>query len=287
VDDVNDQVEASERYVFDAWTWSYSRFARYLECQESYRLHYIERRRVTPLTRLPFLQGNVAHKLLARTWDRFQSGEVSSLAAAVDDIENVFQQHAVAIHWQSDDDVIKARLEARQLVTNYLALLDQVGIGRERTENVRCEYSFGTYKNPLERSSGLRWAGAIDWLVLDPPSRSAVIYDAKSSISMAHLDRRQLVMYAMAVEQIFNVEVTQVGYLMLRWGQPRMETITAAEKATLEDEMVKASRAVEAQAFTTSPTKGCLTCGYSNGHACTHFDHWIISSGSPAGEVEW
>lgn len=284
--------ETPERRVLDAWTWSYSKFARYLECQEAYRLHYIERDRVPALSQRPFLQGNIAHKLLAETWGRFQQGEVASLDVALDEIENAFARHAASIQWQSDDDVIKARLEARQLVTNYLALLQQVGIGRERTADVSCEHSFGTYKHPLERPSGLRWAGAIDWLMLDREARTAVIYDTKSSISRAYLDRRQLVMYAMATEQEFDVQVEHVGYLMLRWGRVQMEPITAADKAALEAEMVSASRAVEAQAFTVQPEmRRCLACGYSNtrpnGRPCPHFSHWILNTGAPDTEVEW
>lgn len=283
---------SSERRILDAWTWSYSKFARYLECQESYRLHYIERDRLPRLSGRPFLQGNIAHKLLAQTWEQFQRGEVDSLRSALDQLESTFAVHAAKIVWQSDDDVIKARLEARQLVTNYLELLARVGIGRERTADVHCEHTFGTYANPLERVSGLRWAGAIDWLAIDRAAGTAVVYDAKSSISMAYLDRRQLVMYAMAAEQEFNVEINAVGYLMLRWGRAQMTTITAAEKLALEAEMVNASRAVEQRAFNVTPElHRCLACGYSNtrpsGQPCSHYSHWILNAGAPDIEVEW
>lgn len=265
-----------------AWTWSFSKFKRFLECQEKYRLEYLEQMKLPPLSRKPFFQGSVAHKVVEQTRDKLQKGEVTTLRAAFDDLDAVFDSYATGVDWTGDEEVIKARIEASQLLENYLQLLEEHDLVEGE---ILCEHWFGTYQKPLLRPNGLRWIGAIDWLKIDRAQGKAWIWDAKTSQGTQYLDKRQLVMYAMAVEQEFGVEVNEVGYLMLRWQKPIKHTVTADEKAQLEAEMVEASKMVEEGHFKAAPMmRLCGPCQYA-GH-CSPYSHWIMNGGTSA-DVEW
>jgi CRISPR/Cas system-associated exonuclease Cas4 (RecB family) len=259
-----------------AWTWSFSKFKRFLECREKYRLEYLESMKIPPLSRKPFFQGSVAHKVVEQTREKLVKGEVDSLRRAVDDLEAVFDSYAVGINWTGDDELIKARVEAAQILENYLGLLETHALDQGE---IYCEHWFGTHAKPLIRPSGLRWVGAIDWLKIDREQGKAWIWDAKTSQGTQYLDKRQLVLYAMAVEQEFGVEVEDVGYLMLRWDKPIKHKVTAEEKAQLEAEMIEASQLVESGQFETAPMmRLCGPCQYA-GH-CSPYSHWIMNGGT-------
>lgn len=266
----------------EAWTWSFSKFKQYQECQEKYRLQYLEKMRIPPLSQKPFFQGSVAHKVVEQTRERLVKGEVDSLHKAFDHLDTVFDTYATKINWRDDVEIHQARLEAYTILENYLALLEQMELDQGEIE---CEYWFGTHEKPLLRPSGLRLVGAIDWLKLDRDAGKAWIYDAKTSQGTMYLDRRQLTLYAMAVEQVFGVPVEKVGYLMLRWKKPLLYEVSQAEKDSLEQEMVEASRLVEAGGLGAAPAmKLCGPCQYA-GH-CGPYRHWILDGGTAA-EVEW
>lgn len=266
----------------EAWTWSFSKFKQYQECPEKYRLQYLEKMRLPPLSQRPFFQGQVAHKVVEQTRELLVKGEVDSLHKAFDHLDTVFDTHAAKIDWRDDVEIHQARLEAYTILENYLVLLEQMELDQGEVE---CEYWFGTYEKPLVRESGLRLVGAIDWLKIDRARNTALIYDAKTSQGTQYLDRRQLTLYAMAVEQIFGVSVERVGYLMLRWKKPLLYEVTAEEKDTLEQEMIAASRVVEAGGLQASPTmRLCGPCQYA-GH-CGPYRHWIMDGGTSA-EVGW
>lgn len=266
----------------EAWTWSFSKFKQFQECQEKYRLNYLERMKLPPLSQKPFFQGQVAHKVVEQTRDKLVKGEVDSLHKAFDALDSVFDSFSVAVNWKDDMELQQARLEAATILENYLYLLEQMQLDQGEIE---CEYWFGTHQKPLIRESGLRLVGAIDWLKLDREAGKAWIYDAKTSQGTMYLDKRQLTLYAMAVEQVFGTPVEKVGYLMLRWKKPLMYEVTQAEKDNLEQEMVEASKLVEAGGLGAIPTmKICGPCQYA-GH-CGPYRHWIMDGGTSA-EVEW
>lgn len=271
----------------EAWTWSFSKFKQYHECREKYRLHYLEQMRLPPLSGKPFFQGSVAHKLVEQARDKLLKGEVDSLHRAKDALNDVFFGLAQGLPWQDDAEIARALIEADTLLENYLELLGAHDLDKPPSSGtqVECEYWFGTHAKPLVRTNGLRLVGAIDWLRIDQDQRKAWIFDAKTSQGTQYLDKRQLVLYALAVEQVFGVEVEQVGFLMLRWKRPLLYSVTAAEKASLEQELVAASQHVEAQLFGAQPSVSlCATCQYS-GH-CGPYRHWILNGGSAA-EVGW
>lgn len=271
-----------EELKLEAWTWSFSKFKQYQECQEKYRLNYLEKMKIPPLSRKPFFQGSVAHKVVEQTRELVQKGELESLHKAFDQLDSVFDTHAVGIDWRDDSEFHQARLEAFTILENYLMLLEKMELIEG---DIECEYWFGTHQKPLERPSGLRLVGAIDWLKLDRENGKAWIYDAKTSQGTAYLDKRQLVLYAMAVEQVFGVSVEKVGYLMLRWKKPLVYEVTQEEKDKLEAEMVEASKLVEAGQMGAAPMmKLCGPCQYA-GH-CGPYRHWILDGGTSA-EVEW
>lgn len=271
-----------EDLKLQAWTWSFSKFKQYQECQEKYRLNYLENMKLPPLSQRPFFQGSVAHKVVEQTREKLLKGEVETLHKAFDLLDSVFDTHAAAINWRDDADLHQARLEAFTLLENYLVLLERTGL---MDGDIECEYWFGTHQKPLERPNGLRLVGAIDWLKLDRDAGKAWIYDAKTSQGTQYLDKRQLTLYALAVEQLFGVSVDKVGYLMIRHKRPILHEVTAQEKDALEAEMVEASKIVEAGLLGAAPTmKICGPCQYA-GH-CGPYRHWIMDGGTAA-EVEW
>lgn len=271
-----------EELKLAAWTWSFSKFKQYQECTEKYRLHYLENMKLPPLSQRPFFQGSVAHKVIERTHERLGKGEVDSLRKAHEALDGVFEEYAAAIPWQSDVERIMARQEAGQILENYLDLIEMMGLDKGE---VLCEYWIGTHEKPLVRPSGVRLVGAIDWLKLDRLNRKAWIYDGKSSKGTQYLDRRQLVLYAMAVKQIFDVEVEKVGFLMMRWEKPLLYEVTQEEMDALEQELIEASKLVEAGAMGVAPSmRICGPCQYS-GH-CGPYKNWIFDGGTSA-EVEW
>jgi CRISPR/Cas system-associated exonuclease Cas4 (RecB family) len=264
----------------EAWTWSFSKFKLFQECSERYRLHYLEKMKIPPLSQKPFFQGSVAHKVIERTQERLVKGEVDSLRKAHDALEGVFDEYAAAIQWRDDQELYLARAEAREILENYLALLESMAL---HEGDVRCEYWFGTHDKPLERPSGLRLVGAIDWLKME--NGQAWIYDAKTSKGTQYLDRRQLVLYAMAVQQVFGATIQKVGYLMLRWEKPLLYDVTQDEIDALEQELIEASKVVEAGALDAAPSmKLCGPCQYA-GH-CGPYKNWIFDGGTSA-EVTW
>jgi CRISPR/Cas system-associated exonuclease Cas4 (RecB family) len=276
------KVLTPEDLKLEAWTWSFSKFKQFQECTEKYRLHYLEKMKIPPLSQKPFFQGSVAHKVVERTRGLLDTGEVDSLRKAHDALEGVFNEYAVAISWRDDQELYLARAEAREILDNYLNLLEAQSLDEGE---VLCEYWFGTHDKPLLRPSGLRLVGAIDWLKLDRENGRAWVYDAKTSKGTQYLDRRQLVLYAMAVKQVFGVEIEKVGYLMLRWEKPLLYDVTQAEIDALEQELIAASKLVEAGAMGALPSmKLCGPCQYA-GH-CGPYKGWIFDGGTSA-EVEW
>lgn len=272
-----------EQLQAEAWTWSFSKFSKFQECNEFYRLKYFEKIKVPPLSEYPFLQGRVAHKITEQTRAKLIAGEVASMAAVWDVHDDLFNHYAGSIHWKSDVEIIQARLESRQIVANYVQLIEEAGL---LSGEVYCEYWFGTYDAPLIRPSGLRLVGALDWLKIDRATMTGVILDGKSSRSTEYLDKRQLIMYAMAIEQLFGVRIERVGYLMMRWERPLMYTITAEDKENLERELIRTSQAAAAGAFSVKPSvKMCATC-QMNPH-CGHYKTWINAGGMAAGAVDW
>jgi CRISPR/Cas system-associated exonuclease Cas4 (RecB family) len=266
----------------EAWTWSFSKFSRFQECQEQYRLQYIEKIKIPPLSQRPFFQGNVAHKVVEQTRERLVKGEIDSLRGAEDALEGVFRNYAAAINWRDDADIDAAWREACQILQNYLGMLEEMRLDAVDTE---CEYWFGTYQKPLEMPNGLRLIGAIDWLKLDREGKRAWVYDAKTSQRATYLDKRQLVLYAVAAEQVFGTEVSEGAFLMLRHQKPLVHEITKQDKAALLDELVAASRLVEAGATGAMPDmRVCGPCQYSG--KCGPFRHWIMDGGN-SHEVEW
>jgi CRISPR/Cas system-associated exonuclease Cas4 (RecB family) len=271
-----------EDLKLEAWTWSFSKFKQFHECTEKYRLHYLEKMKIPPLSQKPFFQGSVAHKVVERTRERLVKGEVDSLQKAHDALEGVFDEYASGVAWRDDQEVYLARAEAREILSNYLRLVEAMNL---HEGEVLCEYWFGTHEKPLLRPNGLRLVGAIDWLKIDRDQGKAWIYDAKTSKGTQYLDRRQLTLYALAARQIFNVEVEKVGYLMLRWDKPLVYEVTQAQMDTLEQELVEASQHVEAGMLSAKPRMSlCGSCQYS-GH-CGSFRNWITDGGTSQ-EVEW
>lgn len=272
-----------EELKLEAWTWSFSKFKRWQECGEKYRQEYLEKQKLPPLSQKPFFQGSVAHKTVEQTRERVLKGELDSLRKAFEVLPSVFDSYAAGVDWKDDSELITARMESEAILTSYLDLIEQQELDRGE---VYCEHWFGTHESPLVRPSGLRLVGAIDWLKIDRSSNMASIFDAKTSASMKYLDRRQLTMYAMAVEQQFNVDVEQVGFLMLRWQKPVFYTVSRRAIAALEQELVEASQQVEAgQGITARPAMDlCATCQYST--RCGPYRHWIVNS-NLTGEVEW
>lgn len=271
-----------EELKLQAWTWSFSKFKQYQECTEKYRLHYLENMKLPPLSQKPFFQGSVAHKVVERTRERLDKGEVDSLRKAHDALDLVFDEFAAGVTWRDDMELVLARNEAREILDNYLSLIEAHELDGP---DVLCEYWFGTHEKPLVRPSGVRLVGAIDWLKLDRPNSRAWIYDAKSSKGTQYLDRRQLVLYAMAVQQVFGFTIEKVGYLMLRWEKPLLYDVTQEEIDALEQELIEASKLVEAGAMGVAPSmKICGPCQYA-GH-CGPYKNWIFDGGTSA-EVTW
>lgn len=272
-----------------AWTWSFSKFKSFQECGEKHRLHYLEGMRLPALSQRPFFQGSVAHKTVEKAHELIVRGEASDFSKAFTILDEVFDSHAENIDWRDEQERMLARGEATDLMNSYVQLLQEFGLD---SPVVKCEYWIGTHESPLIRPSGVRLVGAIDWLYVDEVARTARIYDGKSSKGTKYLDKRQLILYAMAVEQIFDVRVEELGYLMMRWGKPILYRVDGDERAALEKEMasfeaelVAASQMVEAGGTGALPGMSlCSSCQYST--VCGPFRNWIIDGGTSE-EVEW
>lgn len=266
----------------EAWTWSFSKYAKFKECHERYRLQYMEKLKVPPLSQRPFFQGSVAHKVIEQTREKLVKGECSDWSQALLDLGHVFNQYAQAVAWEDERDLQQAWLEANRIAENYIAMLEDFKLAEGETY---CEHWFGTHQNPLVMESGLRLVGAIDWLKIDRATNTATILDAKTSQGTSYLDRDQLVLYALAVRKAFGVEVNKVGYLMLRWKRPLLYDVTVDEMLRLEEQMCEASRQVEAGALTAMPNlKLCGPCQYSL--HCYPYKGWVID-GNTRQEMEW
>jgi hypothetical protein len=272
----------AEELRLNAWTWSFSRFKVFLECAQKYKEEYVYQDKIPPLSQKPFFQGSVAHKTAEETRERLMRGEVESMEAAHGAFDGVFTRYAEKIVWKDDTEIMKAIAEGREILTNYLGLLRAVKLD---VGEVYCEYVFGTPDKPLIRPSGLRLIGSIDWLQIDRERMTARVFDAKTSQGTRYLDRRQLILYAMVVEQIFGVTVEETGYLMLRWDKPLLKSVTRQDMADLEAEMVQAATRVEAGEFKAALSMSlCGPCQYS--YRCTQHKTWILNGGASS-EVEW
>jgi hypothetical protein len=266
-----------------AWTWSFSKYAKYKECTERYRLRYVEGIKIPGQSERPFFQGRVAHKIIEQTHARITTGDATEWSVAVQDMDALFDTYAEAVEWQDDRDKAQARVEAHEILANYLMLMEKHGLDAGETF---CEHWFGTYQSPLILPNGLRLVGAIDWLKIDREKNEARIFDAKTSQGTRYLDRDQLVLYSAAVKHAFGVDIAEIGYLMLRWNRSLVYNVTQAEIDTLLSNMCDASRKVESGVLSASPNMQlCGTCEYSSSN-CNPFRHWIMDGGTRQ-EAEW
>lgn len=271
----------AEDIKLKAWTWSFSRFKKYLECPEHYRLHYLEDLKIPPLSQRPFFQGSVAHKLVEDTFAKWKAQEIPTMAEGLHDLETVFRSYAQKIDWKDEGELQRAYLEAQSLFHHYVTLLDSQGLV---DPSVRCEFKFGTYEKPLILPSGLRLVGSIDWLKLNETTRTAEIWDAKTSQGANFLDPRQLDLYGLAVRTLFDYEIEKAGYLMIRWERPRRHTISVLGMSAVESALVEVSRQVERGVFDTTPAMSmCAKCQYQT--QCGKFSNWIMTSQDS--EVTW
>ncbi len=263
-----------------AYTWSFSRYKMWKECNERYIFEYVMGRKIAQPQR-PFFQGSVAHKLIeeARTLSIDAKTKPEDFAdVCVGHLPSVFGKYSPKIDWKPGE-IDLAFQEAEAIARNYAHLIVENSL---LTGDVQCEYTIGTDEEPCVLPNGLHLKGFIDWLKFLPDE--GIILDAKSSKSMTWLDKDQLIFYAIAAEHVFKVPVRRVAWLMLRHGKTIWYDITEADKERLTAELLEASRQVLATNFNVNPGSQCGGCPYT--HMCNPYSSWILNSGERM-EVGW
>jgi CRISPR/Cas system-associated exonuclease Cas4 (RecB family) len=257
-----------------AYTWSFSKYKVYKECNERYAREYLMRLRVPPVSEKPFLQGNIAHGLIEAGRDAILMGETDDFRGwCLSRVDEHFDRHAAKIQDWGLGEVDRARREAHQLVESYIALVLENDL---LTGNVLCEHTIGTHKDPRRLDNGVGLVGYIDWAKL--AGEQTVVLDAKTSRNMAYIDKDQLVFYALALEHEFGVGVHRVAWMMIRHNKTYWYDVTPEEKASLKARLLTASQEVAQLNLTSDPRHPlCTPCVHNSD--CTAYAHWLVGGG--------
>lgn len=262
-----------------AHTWSFSKYKTWKTCQERYVREYVMRQR--PLVpQKPFFQGSVAHALIEVGRKAYNEGKTDNLESwCVKNLDQEFDARAQKISDWGPMEVDIARQEAQVLATKYAKLVSANGL---LAPGVECEYTIGTHSKPLKLANGLRLTGFIDWLKVVRPD--GWVYDAKTSNNTRWLDKDQLIFYAIAAEEAFDVNINHAAWLMIRTGKTLWHDVTWADKNRLKNDLLMATQKVLQMDLKVFPNfVMCGECPHAG--SCSRAKHWIIDAERM--EVDW
>ncbi len=243
--------------------YSYSKIATYERCPLSFQYRYIDKIKV-PYDTIELFLGNTVHTILESLYNNLDI--LPGNLISVEGLQNDFQK----IWKENYNDSVKLR-EGQTEEEYFEKGMEMIALYHKNNYPFDQEICMGAEMELKWHIGDFKFWGYIDRVSLNLKENKITIHDYKTSSKLPEkekiLNKQQLVLYKIALEEQYPEMEIEMVYHYLQFGEEIRFTKTDEEQEKIKKEVIKTIRRIEIDYwennFKARVDNKCKWCDYS------------------------